>query len=145
MRYRSFIADVFAMIVFSTAVGMGVEVYISGMTFSQSLAARIASIIPNLLTARPYGVFRDWVLRLFGVTKGRWLRRGIADIVAITIFQVPLYAIILWFAGANRAQILTACSALSILSAFMGWPCGLFLDLCRKIFRVNSSIPRAST
>ncbi|MFH1192562.1 MAG: L-alanine exporter AlaE [bacterium] len=67
---RRFFADTFAMIAFSTVVGMVIEIFISGMTLGQSVQARLTAIPANLLTARLYGMFRDWMFRLFRVQEG---------------------------------------------------------------------------
>jgi hypothetical protein len=37
MRIRQFLADTSAMVAFSTIVGMAIEIFISGMPFSQSV------------------------------------------------------------------------------------------------------------
>ena len=134
---RRFFADTFAMITFSTVVGMVIEILISGMTLGQSVQARLAAIPANLLTARPYGIFRDWVFRLMRANEGGHVRKGIADILAFVFFQVPLYVIILATAGANVRQIATACGTITILSAFMGRPYGIFLDFSRWLFRIK--------
>lgn len=56
-------ADTFAMVVFCFVTGMIIEIFVSGMTFQQSLASRTLSIPVNIAIAWPYGVFRDYVLR----------------------------------------------------------------------------------
>lgn len=131
---RRFLSDTFAMIVFSTVFGMAIEVLISGMTFGQSIQARATAIPANLITARPYGIFRDWVFRTMDADNGSELRKGIADILAFVLFQIPLYATILWSSGASWYQIASACSSVTVLSVFMGRPYGLFLDFSRWLF-----------
>jgi len=134
---RRFFADTFAMITFSTVVGMVIEILVSDMTFGQSVQARLTAIPANLLTARPYGMFRDWVFRLMRANEGGQVRKGIADILAFVLFQVPLYVTILFTSGANARQIATACGTLTILSIFMGRPCGIFLDFSRRLLRIR--------
>src|SRR3989344_7159596 len=134
---RRFFADTFAMITFSTVVGMVIEILVSDMTFGQSVQARLTAIPANLLTARPYGMFRDWVFRLMRANEGGQVRKGIADILAFALFQVPLYVTILFTSGANVRQIATACGTLTILSIFMGRPCGIFLDFSRRLLRIR--------
>ncbi|MBI3599772.1 MAG: L-alanine exporter AlaE [Nitrospinae bacterium] len=132
-----FFADTFAMITFSTVVGMVIEILVSGMTLGQSAQARLTAIPANLLTARLYGIFRDWVFQLMRALKGGQVKEGIADIMAFILFQVPLYATILAISGANVHQIATACGAVTILSVFMGRPYGIFLDFSRWLFRIK--------
>ena len=134
---RRFFADTFAMITFSTVVGMVIEILVSGMTLGQSVQARLTAIPANLLTARLYGMFRDWMFRLVRANEGGQVRKGIADILAFVLFQVPLYATILATSGANVRQIATACGTVTILSAFMGRPYGIFLDFSRWLFRIK--------
>jgi hypothetical protein len=128
---RRFLSDTFAMIVFSTVFGMAIEILVSGMTLGQSMQSRATAVPANLITARPYGMFRDWVFRTMDADEGSELRKGVADIFAFVLFQIPLYASILWSTGANAHQIVTACGTVTILSVFMGRPYGLFLDFCR--------------
>ncbi len=132
---RRFFADTFAMIAFSTVVGMVIEIFISGMTLGQSVQARLTAIPANLLTARLYGMFRDWMFRLFRVQEGSQFKKGIADILAFVLFQVPLYAGILATSGASIRQIAISCSTITIFSVFMGRPYGIFLDFSRWLFR----------
>lgn len=134
---RRFLSDTFAMITFSTVVGMAIEILIAGMTLGQSVQARMTAVIPNLITARPYGMFRDWVFRETRAETGPELRKTIADIMTFACFQVPLYAIILWSTGASSRQIVTACGSVTILSAFMGRPYGLFLEFSRWLFKAK--------
>jgi hypothetical protein len=136
---RRFLADTFAMITFSTVVGMVIEIIVSGMTFGQSVQARLTAIPVNLLTARLYGMFRDWVFRVMGAGGGGQIRRGILDILSFIFFQVPLYAVILATSGANLRQIATACSTVTVLSTLMGGPYGLFLDFSRWLFGTKNS------
>lgn len=133
---RRFLSDAFAMVVFSFAVGMAVEVLISGLTVSQSLHARLSAIPVNLVTARPYGWFRDRVLSLARAERGGWLRKTAVEVAAFVAFQVPVYMSILLLAGASARQILTSCATLAALSAFMGRPYGVFLDFSRRLFGV---------
>ena len=134
---RRFLSDTFAMITFSTLVGMVIEIIVSGMTLEQSVQARLTAIPANLLTARLYGMFRDWMFRLFGAHEGGQVKKGIADILAFVLFQVPLYATILATSGANVRQIVTACGTVTIFSAFMGRPYGVFLDFSRWLFKIK--------
>lgn len=129
-------ADTFAMVVFCFVAGMIIEIFVSGMTFEQSLASRTLSIPVNIAIAWPYGVFRDFVLR-----QGRKLSEGgvmknIADLVAYVLFQSPVYAAILYTVGASTDQIITAVASNAAISCGMGVLYGYFLDLCRRWFRV---------
>jgi L-alanine exporter len=101
---RKFLADTFALVVFSTLAGMFAELLVAGMTLLQSAQARLTAIPMMLITARPYGVFRDWVFRMSGAGTGGEVRRAMADIGAFVTFQVPVYATILFLGrGSGRS------------------------------------------
>ena len=64
------VADIAAMIIFSTALCMMIEVFIAKLTVFQSMRARMAAIPVNLITGRPYGIFLDWCRSLaFSINK----------------------------------------------------------------------------
>ena len=130
---RRFWADTVTAVTFSTVVAMAIEILIAGLTFGQSLQTRLVAIIPTVVAARPYGLFRDWVMRTSGAKW--WVTRALADIFAFTCFQVPIYAANLALSGATRPQIFAACTTLAIISGFVGWPYGLCLEFSRRKFR----------
>lgn len=129
-------ADTFAMVVFSFVVGMLIEIFVSGMSFEQSLQSRTLSIPVNIAIAWPYGVFRDWVLNQGGRIHGGELTKRISDVIAYVLFQSPVYAAILWFVGVSSDQIVTAVASNAVVSCGLGVLYGYFLDNCRKLFRV---------
>ncbi|MGF1714060.1 L-alanine exporter AlaE [Photobacterium chitinilyticum] len=133
---RNAAADTFAMVVFSFITGMLIEVFVSGMTFEQSLASRTLSIPVNIAIAWPYGVFRDFVIRSgHRLSPANWMK-GLSDMVAFVLFQSPVYAAILWVVGADVDQIITAVTSNAVISGALGVVYGLFLDSCRRMFRV---------
>ncbi|WP_279152626.1 L-alanine exporter AlaE [Photobacterium iliopiscarium] len=138
-RVRNAAADIFAMVVFSFITGMMIEVFISGMSFEQSLASRTLSIPINIAIAWPYGMFRDYVIgwgRKLSPT--RWMK-GFSDMVAYVVFQSPIYACILLAVGANKEQIIAAVMSNILVSGALGVVYGQFLEFCRKMFRVTAS------
>lgn len=136
-RLRHAAADTFAMVVYCFVVGMLIEVFISGMSFEQSLSSRLVSIPVNILIAWPYGVYRDAFMRTARhVTPRRW-GGTFADVLAYVTFQSPVYAAILWSVGADMAQIIAAVSSNMVVSMLMGAAYGYFLDYCRRLFRVT--------
>lgn len=136
-RVRSVVADIFAMVVFCFVTGMMVEIFVSGMSFEQSLASRLLSIPVNILIAWPYGVFRDAVQKMaLRQSSSKWMKR-MADFVAYVAFQSPVYAAILFTVGAEPEQIVTAVASNALLSGALGVVYGSFLERCRKLFRVT--------
>jgi len=134
---RKLIADTLALLIFSTAAGMFVEILASGMSLASSLQARITAIPIILVTGRPYGVYRDWLMRVARVHSGSFTRQTFTDILAFVTFQVPVYAAILLTAGATLQQIITACVSAVVILVISGRPYGLFLEFCRYVLRAS--------
>ncbi|EGU31342.1 L-alanine exporter AlaE [Vibrio scophthalmi] len=134
--FRGAVADTFAMVVFCFISGMFIEIFISGMTFEQSLASRLLSIPVNIAIAWPYGVFRDFILRQGARVSLSKRMKNLSDLVAYVLFQSPVYAGILYTVGASTDQIITAVASNAVVSCAMGVLYGYFLDLCRKWFKV---------
>lgn len=129
-------ADTFAMVVFCFVSGMIIEIFISQMTFEQSLASRTLSIPVNIAIAWPYGVFRDFMLRQGRSISETSLMKNVSDLVAYVLFQSPVYAAILYTVGASTDQIMTAVASNAVVSCGMGVIYGYFLDMCRRWFKV---------
>ena len=126
-RLRHAVADTFAMVVYCTVVNMMIEIFLSGMTFEQSLSSRLVAIPVNIIIAVPYGMYRDFAMRQ---------ARRISDVLAYVTFQSPVYVAILWGVGADSHQIVAAVSSNLAVSMMMGAAYGYFLDYCRRLFRV---------
>lgn len=129
-------ADTFAMVVFCFVSGMIIEIFVSQMTFEQSLASRTLSIPVNIAIAWPYGVFRDFMLRQGRRISETSLMKNVSDLVAYVLFQSPVYAAILYTVGASTDQIMTAVASNAVVSCGMGVVYGYFLDMCRRWFKV---------
>ena len=133
---RSAAADTFAMVIFSFITGMMIEVFVSGMTFEQSLASRTLSIPVNIALAWPYGVVRDMMIRQgMKLSSAGWMK-GLSDMLAYVMFQSPVYACILLVVGADFDQIITAVTSNAFVSGALGVVYGQFLEMCRRMFRV---------
>lgn len=133
---RNAAADTFAMVVFSFIVGMIIEIFISGMSFDRSLASRIVAIPVNVITAYPYGMYRDFIISLISKRTQSKLLKRIADTFSYVSFQSPVYALILVAVGADFQQIITAVLSNAVISCCIGFIYGQFLDICRKLFKV---------
>ena len=135
---RKTIADTFALITFGLVVGMSVELFIAGLSIEQSLHSRLLSIPVNLLIARPYGIYRDWIM-----VQGRKLAKGsvvdaVMDIVAFLTFQMPVYALLVGTSGASLEQVITACMGQLGALVLMGRPYGIYMQMCRNWFAERS-------
>lgn len=133
---RRYWADTTALIIVSTLGAGFVELVIAGLAPGQVLSARLLAIPVCLLTARPYGMYRDIVfIRGGGPTGGR-ARRLVLDTLAFMSFQIPLYVAILLYAGATPGEILRAVLGALAVMAVSGRPAGIVLEACRRAWRV---------
>lgn len=128
-------ADTFALITFGLVVGMSVELFIAGLTIEQSLHSRLLSIPVNMIIARPYGIYRDWLMVLRFPGSGSLIGQTLMDIVAFLTFQMPVYAFLVGTSGASFDAVITACMGQLGAMMIMGRPYGIWLQLCRKWFR----------
>jgi len=127
--------DTAAMITFSTPIAMANEIFIADMEVEQSLKARGIATVVNLLTARPYGKFRDYLFKKCHTTEeSGFIKKAATDILAFATFQAPLYAGILAVSGAKPENILVGSVVITGLSGFIGRPYGAYLDIVRKFF-----------
>lgn len=136
-RLRHAVADTFAMVVYCSVVNMMIEIFLSGMSFEQSLSSRLVAIPVNIIIAWPYGLYRDAVMRQARrLTPAGWMK-NLADVMAYVTFQSPVYIAILLMVGADWHQIAAAVSSNIVVSMLMGAVYGYFLDYCRRLFKVS--------
>lgn len=129
---RSFLADTLALLVFFTITGVLNERFVAGMDWSEVARARSVGALLMVLTARPYGLWRSWVLGRFA-GEG-WGSRFLWDTVALISFQVPIYAAILVAGGAEVGEVVQGCLGVTVIMLVSGRPYGLWLDLVRSWF-----------
>ncbi len=134
MFNRDMLADTFAMITWGIVVGMCVEL-LAGLSFEQSLQSRLLSIPVNLVTARPYGLYRDWLIGRGQVIGTGFFQMVLLDVLAFISFQIPLYAGTVFLTGAGVEQVIVACTGQVGAMIIMGRPYGMYLQLCRNWFR----------
>jgi L-alanine exporter len=137
---RRFLADTFALIVFSTVAGASVEFLVARLSPQQVMHARLAAIPVILVIARPYGIYRDWLFRACRIRDNDQAKAAVFDMLANVTFQAPVYAVILFFAGASLTQIMVALASAAVILTISGRPYGLFLDWCRKLFQVRAEV-----
>ncbi|MER1444898.1 L-alanine exporter AlaE [Enterobacter hormaechei] len=136
-RLRHAVADTFAMVVYCSVVNMLIEIFLSGMSFEQSLSSRLVAIPVNIMIAWPYSLYRDAVMRLARrISPAGWVK-NLADVLAYVTFQSPVYVVILLTVGADWHQIAAAVSSNIVVSMLMGAVYGYFLDYCRRLFKVS--------
>lgn len=130
-RRRAFIADTTALVLFFTTTGILNERFIAGMTWDQVFHARLISAVLMIPVARPYGIWRDWVMKYAG--PGRFSRL-LWDSLALMTFQVPLYAVIIAFSGASGSGLVKGTLGAALMMLCLGRPYGAFLNGIRRLF-----------
>ncbi|SAI00459.1 L-alanine exporter AlaE [Bordetella ansorpii] len=130
-RRRAFLADTTALILFFTTTGALNERYIAGMTWDQVLHARLLGAALMVPVARPYGIWRDYVMRRASENR---LSRLLWDSAALVSFQVPIYAAIIAFSGASGQGLWLGVLSATVMMLVLGRPYGAFLNAVRRLF-----------
>lgn len=131
MRRTAFFADTTALILFFTTTGIINERFIAGMTWEQVLHARLLGAALMIPVARPYGIWRDWLMKRASQSRASLL---LWDSIALVSFQVPLYAAIIAFSGASGSGLVRGTFGAALMMLLLGGPYGAFLNGVRKLF-----------
>ncbi len=127
---KSYFIDTAATVTFFTFVAALSELLIAGMEPRQVLIARLIMIPVMMVTARPYGLWRDWVFSKTRPQRRIW--KIACDIMAFITFQVPVYVATLALAGATASEIVAAVSASIVFMILLSRPFGIYLDAVRN-------------
>lgn len=130
-RRRAFLADTTALIVFFTTTGIINERFIAGMTWEQVLHARLLGAALMVPVGRPYGLWRDWLMRF---AKPSRISQILWDSLALVSFQVPIYAAIIAVTGASGQGLLFGILGATVMMLTLGRPYGAFLNWVRSLF-----------
>ncbi|MNN61228.1 L-alanine exporter AlaE [compost metagenome] len=84
--------------------------------------------------ARPYGIWRDWLMKR--ASQGR-VSRLLWDSIALVSFQVPIYAAIIAFSGASGEGLVRGTLGAAVMMLVLGRPYGAFLNRVRKLFGLS--------
>jgi len=133
LRRRAFIADTLALILFFTTTGTINERFIAGMSWDEVLHARVLGAILMVPVGRPYGLWRDFVMKRAGETR---LSRILWDSLALVSFQVPIYAAIIAVSGASGSGLLFGVLGATAIMLLLGRPYGAFLNAVRALFHL---------
>jgi hypothetical protein len=128
---RALIADTTAMILFFTTTGIVNERFVAGMTWDQVLHARLLGGALMIPVGRPYGLWRDWVMRHARPDR---LSQLLWDSLALVSFQVPIYAAIIAVTGASGKGLLFGVFGATVMMLGLGRPYGAFLNWVRGLF-----------
>lgn len=142
-RRWAFIADTTALILFFTATGVINERFIAGMSWDQVLHARILGAALMVPVGRPYGVWRDYVMR--HAASANRLSQVLWDSVALVSFQVPIYAAIIAVSGASGRGLWLGIAGATVIMLVLGRPYGAFLNGVRRLFGLAAGGRRSAS
>ncbi len=133
---RLTLVDTLSTILFFTILAALTELYVAGMEPTDVLKTRLIMVPLMILTGRPYGVWRDW---FFAGTKPTvsW-SKSLIDGLAFLTFQLPIYGLTLWIAGADFDEISTLLGSTAVLMLIVSRPFGLFLQAMRKLADIST-------
>jgi hypothetical protein len=131
-RRRAFVADTTALILFFTTTGVINERFIAAMSWDQVLHARMLGAALMVPVGRPYGVWRDYVMRQAKSTNR--LSQLLWDSIALVSFQVPIYAAIIALSGASGCGLWRGVLGATVMMLVLGRPYGAFLNAVRRRF-----------
>jgi len=131
IRRTAFIADTTALIIFFTTTGIINERWIAGMSWDQVLHARLIGAVLMVPVARPYGLWRDWVMQC---ARSNRISKVLWDSIALVSFQVPIYAGIIAFSGASGSGLVRGTFGATLMMLLLGRPYGAFLNWVRALF-----------
>lgn len=131
-RWNEWLLDVFAMNSFSWAIAIPIELVLAGMSWSEHLKVRLLAVVFNTLIARPFSLYRNWVVGRFG--RGRTLHNYGVDTFVFLSFQLPLYVLNMLLGGASSGEIATACFTFMLIAGALGRPYGMYLDCLRRLW-----------
>lgn len=142
--FYKFFVDAAAMNIFSLSYTLN-ERFIAGMDWTETGKARAAAAIGNTITGRPYGIYRDYVMRKFRVKEdSHWFKKYVADVFTFATGQTPLYIAYLATAGADLEQITKGATFLTFVAPLTGRPQGMTYDYLRNQFGLESAYTKDS-
>jgi hypothetical protein len=128
---RAFIADTTALLLFFTTTGVINERLIAGMNWEQVLQARLLGAVLMVPVGRPYGVWRDFLMRRARPSR---MSQLLWDSFALVSFQVPIYAGIIAVSGASGWRLVHGVVGATIMMLALGRLYGAFLNWVRSLF-----------
>lgn len=124
------------MFLFFTTTGVINERFIAGMAWEQVFYARLLGAALMVPVGRPYGVWRDWLLKH---AQPNHMSHLLWDSLALVTFQVPIYATIIAASGASGRGLLQGVLGDTVMMLALGRPYGAFLNWIRAKFGVPAA------
>ncbi len=99
-----------------------------GLTLRQWFGIRILYAALRFAGARLCGKLTDSIReRLLGTSRQRF-RKALADAIALSLYQIPLYIVSALVMGARFRQVAITSSIYLVENALLGWLYGVILD-----------------
>ncbi len=136
-RRRRWAIDTLAVLSFFTVVGALNEWVVVGMTIEEVAMTRLAAIPILLISGAVYGFWRDFFHRATSFDCFGRFGQAVIDTVICLSFRVPIYGMILVVGGASGLPLIYGILSGSVIIAFSGRPCGLWMDSLRRAFKCN--------
>jgi hypothetical protein len=138
-KLKNFWADTFALNTFCYLISIPIELGFAQMTFTTHLTARFIGLFIITGTARPFGIWRDFVFRKLKISASdTGIKPYIVDTLAYLSFELPLYMINMSMSGASLTQALRAALIFCVIAGVVGRPYGLYRAyIRRKIFNLD--------
>lgn len=134
-KWRQTLIDIWAMNSFSYVVSLPIEIVIAGMSWQEHFQVRFAALILNTLVARPFGMWRDFVMYKTATSdSSSFLRKYLCDTLIFLSFQMPLYVGNMILGGASWLEIGKAALTVSLIAGLLGRPYGMYLDFLNQRF-----------
>lgn len=138
------ISDIAAINLFSLTFALN-EKLIAGMDWGEVGKTRLAAVVGNTIIGRPYGIYRNWVMKKLHVREdSHWLKKYLADVGTFATGQTPFYLVFLAVAGAEGAEMAKAATFLTLAAPLVGRPQGWTYDKMSEQFGLETAYEKSS-
>lgn len=141
--------DTLGNVTYSLIAGGALD-YFVGLNFQGIIASRLSATGINLVTASPYGFWREKVFKLSKTNeKSTRIRKALTDLFAFNTFQVPVYATVISIGSfisegkVNLEEVRDGSIYLATISPLIGPTSGWYMDKIRKLVGVKSAVEGA--
>ncbi|WP_083221049.1 L-alanine exporter AlaE [Aeromonas sp. EERV15] len=140
-RCVNFVADVFALNTFCYFISIPIELGFAQMSLETHLHARLIGLFIITTTARPFGLWRDWIFKKCSLTdQNKGVFPYLVDTFAYLSFEMPLYLINLSISGASSEQMIRSVFIFFLISGIVGRPYGIYRSFLRRnVFKINKN------
>lgn len=126
--------DTTAMVIFGLVTSLLTifyEVIVTGVDLEKWAEVRLLYNAIRFIGAYFLGCLIDWFrIRL----NGHWFSKALSDALALSVYQIPIYAFSAWVMGVPCNAIILAAGIYFLDNLFLGWLYGYILDQTRKRF-----------